>query len=236
MSSPDQYTLKHLSRLEEQIGYSFTDKKLAIISLTHSSYGDGRRSKSDNERLEFLGDRVLGLLTAELLYDIVNGDEGKMARKLNAMVRKEACARVARLINLGEALMMSPSEIKQGGRDKTSILGDACEALLAALYIDGGYSVAKDFYTKFWAHEIDSATSENTKDPKTILQEQAAADGHGIPTYEVVERSGPDHRPLFVVSVSVDGYGEAQGTGKSKKDAERFAARHLLENGKTHDS
>jgi len=231
MPKPDQYTLKRLSRLEEQIGYEFKDKNLAVISLTHSSYGDGRRSKSDNERLEFLGDRVLGLLTAELLYDVIQGNEGQMARKLNAMVRKEACARVARLINLGEVLMMSPSEIKQGGRDKTSILGDACEALLAALYIDGGYGVAKTFYEKFWVHEIDSATSVNTKDPKTILQEQAAAKGHGVPTYEVVERSGPDHRPLFVVCVNVDGFGSAQGTGKSKKDAERFAARHLLEDG-----
>jgi len=229
MTKPDHHTLKHLARLESKIDYVFTDKKLAVIALTHSSYGDGRRSKVDNERLEFLGDRVLGLLTAELLYDVLKGDEGQMARKLNALVRKETCARIARRINLGDALMMSPSEVKQGGRDKTSILGDACEALLAALYLDGGYPAAQTFYNEFWAGEVDIATAVNTKDPKTVLQENAAAAKYGTPTYTVMERSGPDHRPLFVVEVSIEGLGQAQGTGKSKKDAERYAAMHLLE-------
>jgi ribonuclease-3 len=228
MTAPTaQFTLR-LAKLEKTIGYEFKDKELAVLSLTHSSYGDGRRAHKDNERLEFLGDRVLGLLTAERLYNICAGDEGSMAQRLNALVRKEACARVARQINLGEAMLISPSENRQGGRDKTSILGDACEALLAALYIDGGYDIARDFYDKFWGEAIIEVTQVSAKDPKTLLQEKAAAENVGVPVYTVAHRSGPDHRPLFVIEVSVEGVGAAQGTGKSKKNAERFAATHLL--------
>lgn len=230
MIEPSANVLKMLDRLETTIGYVFKDKDLAVMSLTHSSYGDGRRKFFNNERLEFLGDRVLGLLTAERLYEVCDGDEGNMARRLNALVRKETCALIAREINLGEALLISPSEIKQGGRDKTSILGDACESLLAALYLDGGYSTVQKFYDTFWGEEIRKITTVSAKDPKTELQERASAAGHGVPIYTVLERSGPDHRPLFKVEVGVDGLGAAQGTGKSKKDAERFAAIHLLEN------
>ena len=222
--------LKMVNRLENNIGYQFADTQLAVTALTHSSYGDGRRNHKNYERLEFLGDRVLGLLTAEWLYVSYDGNEGSMARRLNALVRKEACALVARKIDLGEALLMAPSEIRQGGRDKMSILGDACEALLAAIYLDGGYSAAQKFYEAWWGDEIKRVTSINVKDPKTKLQERASADGHSPPTYTVVSRSGPDHRPLFVVSVEVEGIGSYSGTGKSKKDAERFAAIHLLEN------
>ncbi|PHR61493.1 MAG: ribonuclease III [Robiginitomaculum sp.] len=230
MSTPSPQTLKRLARLEKTIEYSFKDKELAILALTHSSYGDGRRKFTNNERLEFMGDRVLGLLTAERLYMICEGDEGSMARRLNALVRKETCALVARSINLGEALLISPSEIKQGGRDKTSILGDACESLLAAIYIDGGYEVVKTFYSTFWGGEIRKVTAISAKDPKTELQERASAAGHEVPVYSVLERKGPDHRPMFLVEVDVKGLGASQGTGKSKKDAERFAAQHLLEN------
>lgn len=230
MTKPSAHILKTLARLETTIGYTFKDKDLAVMSLTHSSYGDGRRKFFNNERLEFLGDRVLGLLTAERLYEVCDGDEGNMARRLNALVRKETCAQIARLINLGEALLISPSEIKQGGRDKTSILGDACESLLAALYLDGGYDTVQAFYNTFWHDEIKRVTTISAKDPKTELQERASTDGYGVPVYSVVERSGPDHRPLFKVEVVVAGLGAMQGTGKSKKDAERFSALHLLEN------
>ena len=230
MTSPSPQSLNRLTRLEDEMGYEFKDKQLAITSLTHSSYGDGRRKTNNNERLEFLGDRVLGLLTAEHLYEACPGNEGNMARKLNALVRKETCARVARALGLGEALLISPSEVKQGGRDKTSILGDACESFLAAIYLDGGYEAALNFYEKYWQIEVDKTARTNTKDPKTILQEDASAAGFGVPSYNVIERSGPDHRPLFVVEVTIEGLGSAQGTGKSKKHAERYAAVHLLEN------
>lgn len=221
---------RRLSRLEKRIGYEFKDKELALQSLTHSSYGDGRRVHKDNERLEFLGDRILGLMTAHRLYELTTGKEGAMARKLNALVRKETCAAIAREIDLGDAIMLSPSEERQGGRDKNSILGNSCEALIAALYLDGGLTAAWSFYDEFWQDEIQKVTQKSMKDPKTELQERASAAGGGTPEYVVLERSGPDHRPMFVIEVSCENIGTAQGTGKSKKMAERYAARHLLEN------
>ena len=233
MSKPDTKSKndfdKRIKTLEDTIHYKFKDRKLARLALTHASYGDGRSARGNNERLEFLGDRVLGLLTAERLYDLCEGDEGKMARRLNALVRKEACAQVAREIGLGDALLIAPSEVKQGGRNKTSILGDACEALLAALYLDGGYKTVSKFYDRFWKQQLKGVTAKSAKDPKTDLQERASARKYGVPIYSVIERTGPDHRPLFVIEVEVSGLGSAQGTGKSKKDAERFAAIHLLE-------
>ena len=222
-------SLKRITRLETTIGYDFKDKELALLALTHSSYGDGRKKTANNEQLEFLGDRVLGLLTAERLYQMNLGTEGGMARRLNALVRKEACAEVARQIKLGEALLISPSEVKSGGRDKNSILGDACEALLAALYIDGGYSVAQAFFLKYWADQIHRVTAVSAKDPKTELQESASAAGMGTPEYSIIDRSGPDHDPSFTINVDVEGLGNAQGTGKSKKEAERMAASRILE-------
>ncbi|MCF6276094.1 MAG: ribonuclease III [Robiginitomaculum sp.] len=222
--------LKRLAGLETEIRLVFKDKHLIVKALTHPSYGDGRSKDPNYERLEFLGDRVLGLLTAERLFVLDTGNEGSMARRLNALVRKEACARVARRIDLGSYLLMSPSEVRQGGRDKTSILGDACEALLAAIYLDGGLESADKFYNEFWREELENVFKKNNKDPKTELQEKASASGYGLPEYSVAGRTGPDHRPLFVIEVDVPGLGAAKGTGKSKKDAERYAAQHLLEN------
>ncbi len=218
-----------LRGLEDRIGYSFTDTDLLVRAMTHSSYGDGQRSAPDNERLEFLGDRVLGLMTAAALYHYSSEAEGTLARRLNALVRKETCAQVAREVILGDALLLSSSEDRQGGREKTSILGDGCEALIAAIYLDGGYVEAKKFYDRFWQPILAEVVRKSAKDPKTELQERAMVVGQTLPKYEIKERSGPDHRPLFVIQVSVDGIGSAQGTGKSKRDAERFAAAHLLE-------
>jgi len=224
-----QPSLNRIVILEEKIGYVFKDKSLALLSLTHASYGDGRIKVSDNERLEFLGDRVLGLLTAERLYFMNLGNEGGMARRLNALVRKDACAEVARKIGLGDALLISPSEVKTGGREKASILGDACEALMAAIYLDGGYDAVREFYDRFWQDQIDRVTAISAKDPKTTLQEDASAAGYGIPIYTVLDQSGPDHDPKFKIEVAVDGIGKAQGEGKSKKEAERAAAVQILE-------
>ncbi len=221
---------RRLEVLETRMGYKFQDKALGQRALTHSSFGDGRRAIENNERLEFLGDRVLGLLTAEKLFILSPSDEGAMARRLNALVRKETCARIARKLGLGDALQISPSEEKQGGREKVSILGDACEALLAAIYLDGGFEAAKLFFEAHWVDEIDAVTKGSMKDPKTSLQEKAVMAAGAQPVYAVIERSGPDHRPLFVVEVNVENIGSAKGSGKSKKDAERYAALHLLEN------
>jgi len=220
---------RKLSELQGRMGYNFKDPKLLTIALTHSSYGDGQRKFTNYERLEFLGDRVLGLLTADMLYHAQEEAEGGMARRLNALVRKETCARVARSIGLGDALLISASEDKQGGRDKNSILGDACESLLGAIYLDGGMAAALAFYKAHWSEEIQRVLAKSAKDPKTELQERASVEGGSAPSYSVIEQTGPDHRPLFVVEVSVDNVGSAKGTGKSKKIAERFAAQHLLE-------
>ena len=215
---------RRLEGLEARIGYVFQDRDLAKRALTHSSYGDGDPRVRNYERLEFLGDRVLGFLTAERLFLNRNEAEGTMARRLNAFVRKEACAQVGKEIGIGEALLLSASEDRQGGRSKLSILGDSVEALMAALYLDGGWEAARRFYEAQWKPQL----AEAPKDPKTELQERAAVDQR-VPVYELIERKGPDHRPIFVVEVRVDGVGTAQGTGSSKKDAERFAARHLLD-------
>lgn len=220
---------KKLDAVQERIGYQFKDKTLLTVALTHSSYGDGQRKMENYERLEFLGDRVLGLLTADMLYHTQEETEGSMARRLNALVRKETCARVARAVGIGEALLISASEDKQGGRDKNSILGDACESVLGAIYLDGGMEAALSFYDSFWSDEIERVLAKSAKDPKTELQERASIAGGGAPVYSVLEQSGPDHRPLFVIEVSVNKIGSAKGTGKSKKIAERYAALHLLE-------
>lgn len=220
---------RRLSMLEESLGYIFKDKDLAIRALTHSSYGDGRRKTADYERLEFLGDRVLGLMTAETLFFLSSEKEGTLARRLNALVRKETCARIARRLGIGEALLLSPSEERQGGREKTSILGDACESILGAIYLDGGYEASRQFFDRHWHDDIEAVTKKSMKDPKTALQEKASSQNKGLPVYTVLERSGPDHKPLFVIEVAIEGVGSAKGTGKSKKDAERYAAIHLLE-------
>jgi len=220
---------RKLAALQERMNYRFQDQSLLAVALTHSSYGDGQRKTTNYERLEFLGDRVLGLLTADMLYHAQEEAEGGMARRLNALVRKETCARVARAIGVGEALLISASEDKQGGRDKNSILGDACESILGAIYLDGGMAPALKFYEAHWSEEIARVFAKSAKDPKTELQERASAEGGGAPIYSVLEQSGPDHRPLFVIEVGVDKIGSAKGTGKSKKIAERFAALHLLE-------
>lgn len=151
-----------------------------------------------------------------------------MATRLNALVRKETCARVAKKLGLGQALLLSPSEDRQGGREKVSILGDACEALIAALYIDGGYKAVENFYNKHWQDELDAVLNKSSKDPKTNLQELALSKGLRIPSYSIDKRSGPDHNPVFTIRVEVEGLGVDFGEGKSKKEAERLAAAHLL--------
>ena len=221
---------RKISELEGRMNYVFSDKSLLSRALTHSSYGDGQRKIPNYERLEFLGDRVLGLLTSEMLFRATQEDEGALARRLNALVRKETCARVSRKIGVSDGLLLSQSEDKQGGREKTSILGDACESILGAIYLDGGLEAAKTFFDSFWADEIKRVMEKAAKDPKTQLQEKSSSAGGGSPDYRVIEQSGPDHRPLFVIEVAVDRIGSARGTGKSKKDAERYAAQHLLEN------
>jgi ribonuclease-3 len=213
--------------VEEAVGHSFDDRSLLVRALTHASLsGDGVR---DLERLEFLGDRVLGLLTAEVLWRrYPNLSEGDLAPRLNAMVRKETCAEAARSWKLGPALRMSRGEERAGGRDKDAILGDACEALLGALYIDGGLEAARKAYDRFWLAQFDELSTQ-TIDPKTALQEWAQEKGYGTPRYNDIDREGPDHAPRFTVAVEVNGLKPEHATGSNKRVAQMRAARKMLE-------
>jgi ribonuclease III len=215
-------------QLEDRLGYRFSDRAWLERAMTHASFGDGRRDVGNNERLEFLGDRVLGLLTADYVYhEFEQVDEGGLASRLNAIVRKETCARVARRAGLGAALRMSPAEERSGGREKTNVLGDACEALIGALYLDGGIAAAKVFFDRYFQEER-SATAKKLKDAKTRVQEWALARGLGIPAYQEVSRTGPDHRPLFTIALDLPGFENAVGEGASKQEAERAAAQAFL--------
>jgi ribonuclease-3 len=217
-----------VAQLEARIGHAFADRDLFERALTHASVGDGARKVRHNERLEFLGDRVLGLLAAERLLAMdPDSREGVLSPRLANLVNGRACARVARRIGLGDALRIAGSATKIGARENDTVLGDACEALMAALYIDGGLEAARAFFLKFWSEEFDNAEPE-AKDVKNHLQEWAQSRGLALPKYQVVSRAGPDHAPVFTVSVTVDGYPDEMGTGRSRQDAEKAAALCML--------
>ena len=217
-----------VAELERRIGHAFADRELFERALTHASVGDGARKVRHNERLEFLGDRVLGLLAAERLLALdPDSREGELSPRLAQLVNGKACARVARRIGLGEALRVAGSASKIGARDNDTVLGDACEALMAAIYIDGGLEAARAFFMKFWAEEFEHADPAS-KDVKNHLQEWAQSRGLPLPKYEVVSRTGPDHAPCFTVSVSVEGYPNERGAGRSRQDAEKAAALCML--------
>ncbi len=182
----------------------------------------------DNQRLEFLGDRVLGLVIAEQLLELDPGAaEGKLAPRLNALVRKETCADVAAEVELGQVLLMGRSEMQSGGRRKTAILGDAMEAVIAAVYLDGGYDAARSMILALWAEKLSTA-AEIAIDPKTALQEWAQARGMAPPVYDEVSRRGPDHAPLFVVEARLENGTSASAEARSKRQAQQAAADDLL--------
>jgi len=223
-----------VAELAARLGHDFADPALLERALTHASVGDGaKRPRSgplrDNERLEFLGDRVLGLLTAErLLARLPEAAEGELAPRLNRLVSREACARVARRIGLGPALRLAGGESKGGGRDKDSILAGACEALIAALYEDGGLPAAAAFFDRWWLEEFDALPAlGQALEVKLALQQWAQKAGRPLPVYKVVGREGPDHAPQFTVEVTVQGAAPAQGTGSSRQAAEKAAAQAL---------
>jgi len=220
-----------IEALERRLGYAFHDRLLLERALTHASVGDGAAKPGlDNERLEFLGDRVLGLLTAERLIALDPvASEGDLAPRLNALVNRQTCARVARAIGLGPALRLSGAETRTGGRDKDSILGNACEALIAALYQDAGLDNTRRIFLDIWRDEFDALSAPRPKDAKTQLQEWAQARGRPLPSYAVVGRDGPEHAPVFTVEVTVEGHGRAQGQGSSRQTAEKSAAQSMID-------
>lgn len=214
--------------LEKKLGYRFKDVSLIERALTHASVRGGQSERGDNERLEFIGDRVLGLAIAEVLsLKHPDASEGELARRFNRLVRGEACARVARSIDLGAHLILSDSEADSGGREKMTILADAVEAVLGAVFLDTGFDKARGVVLKLWQEQSESAP-ETTVDAKSELQEWAQGQGLSLPKYAVVSRKGPDHAPHFTAEVTIAGKKPARGEGASKRIAEQQAASALL--------
>lgn len=212
--------------LSEGLGYGFRDAKLFEQALTHGSLPKA----SDNyERLEFLGDRVLGLVIAEALYRQHGGErEGKLAARHSTLVRGDMCADVAEKLGLAEIVKVGVAEKKLGVNKMRSILGDVMEAIIGAIYMDGGMDAARDFVLKHWAVHLAKPETAR-KDAKTFVQEWVLARGAALPVYEVTARVGPEHQPEFTVKLSVGKYGEAHGSGRSKQIAEMAAAQQFIE-------
>lgn len=184
--------------------------------------------RDDNQRLEFLGDRVLGLVMAEaLLKADPNAAEGMLAPRFNALVRRETCADVARQIDLGAVLKLGRSEMKSGGRRKEALLADAMEAVIAAVYQDGGFEAARDVILHLWGKRVGNV-ADDARDAKTSLQEWAQARGEVPPLYVEVNRTGPDHQPIFTIEVRLASGPSEQATAGSKRHAEQAAAAALL--------
>jgi len=216
-------------RLKQALGHRFADPGLLDEALTHSSVASAGDRRRTNERLEFLGDRVLGLVVADMLFDrFPDEDEGALARRHAALVRRESLARVAESIGLAESIRLSRGEEDAGGRKNPGLLADACEAVIAALYLDGGIDVAATFIRDQW----DAMMAEDVrppKDAKTELQEWAQARGLALPRYREVGREGPAHAPMFSIEVSLADRTPASASGPSKRAAEQAAAEAMLE-------
>jgi ribonuclease-3 len=214
---------------EDRIGYRFKDPALLEQALTHISALTGARNRAGSyQRLEFLGDHVLGLVVSDMLFRaFAKADEGEMSRRLADLVRKEACADVARAIDLGEAIRLGASEANAGGRGRTAILADVCEALIGAVFVDGGYPAASALIERLWSERM-RTPARPLRDSKTVLQEWAQARGLPTPNYKEVERKGPDHDPEFRVTVELPELAPAEGLGRSKRAAEQAAAAAML--------
>lgn len=219
---------RNIKGLETTLGYRFKNRGLLDRALTHSSTRSDQAKAEDNERLEFLGDRVLGLAIAELLIERdPKASEGALARRFNRLVRKEACARVGRALGLGPLLLLSVAENDSGGRDKETILADATEAVLAAIFLEAGFPVVRTVVRQMWLPLIDGLP-DSVADAKSMLQEWAQGQGLPLPKYVEISREGPDHAPQFTTEVRIDGCKPARGGGANKRAAEQAAATAML--------
>ncbi|MEM9881255.1 MAG: ribonuclease III, partial [Pseudomonadota bacterium] len=208
----------------------FKDRDNLTRALTHRSALSAHEdhNAASYQRLEFVGDRVLALVISEMLYEAFpDAEEGELARRLTGLVRNETCAAVAIACHMPEFIKLGEGEQRAGGRKKEAIIGDVCEAVLAAIYFDGGLEAARGFVERNWRHLMES-WSKPLRDPKTALQEWAHSKKLQSPTYLEVSRTGPDHALSFVMEVSVDGLEGAAGKGKSKREAEQKAASTFL--------
>ena len=214
-----------LEQLEKQLGHTFKDKGLLTDALTHSS----TNGETNYERLEFLGDRVLGIVIARALYEKFPDEaEGDLAKRLAALVQGELLAEIAAEINLGKHILLSDAEAQAGGAQNENILSDVFEALIGALYLDSGLDKAKAFIEGLWKNRFDE-TKAPPQHPKTVLQEWAQGQGLPLPSYKIIDQHGPDHAPLFDVQLTVKGYPVITAQGASRQDAEKQAARIFFE-------
>lgn len=222
-------TDKTIDALERRLGYSFASREGLLRALTHrSAVPADTAAHQSYQRHEFLGDRVLALVIADMLFQAYpKSEEGDLARRLNQLVRRETCAEVAVDLDLGEAVRLGPGERQSGGRRKEAILGDVTEAVIAAIYLDGGFDPARAFVERNWRGRME-ALSGPLRDPKTTLQEWAQGRALPTPIYEQTDRSGPDHAPVFTVKVRIRGLSDGEGRGKSKREAEQAAAQMVL--------
>jgi ribonuclease III len=217
-----------LQQFFERLGFAFKDRSLVALALTHASARPSLKPNEDNERLEFLGDRVLGLAIAELLTQTFpEASEGELARRYNQLVRAETCAEIAKEWELGQLILMSGGEAESGGRGKKTILANACEAVLGAIFIEAGYQAARDVVFRFWASELASLDLA-APDAKSILQEWAQGRRLSLPRYVEIAREGPDHKPRFTSEVQIDGVAPERGHGANKRAAEQAAALAML--------
>ena len=217
-----------LQQFFERLGFAFKDRALVDLALTHASARPSLKPNEDNERLEFLGDRVLGLAIAELLTQTFpEASEGELARRYNQLVRAETCAEIAKEWELGQLILMSGGEAESGGRSKKTILANACEAVLGAIFCEAGYQAARDVVFRFWASELASLDLA-LPDAKSILQEWAQGRRLSLPRYVEIAREGPDHKPRFTAEVQIDGVAPERGHGANKRAAEQAAALAML--------
>ncbi|MFZ9395874.1 MAG: ribonuclease III [Erythrobacter sp.] len=207
-----------------QIGITPATETRWLAALTHGSFG----LESNYERLEFLGDRVLGLAMAEWLFETSDAAEGKLSQRLNALVSRQTCAAVAMQIGLPEHIRLGKQAHDDGARESTNILGDVMEALLGAHFLDFGFAATRDLIRNFWEREFAGGTGK-AKHPKSALQEWAAGNQRKPPEYELIAREGPDHAARFTVRVSVRNVGSAEATASNKQEAERLAAAAFME-------
>jgi ribonuclease III len=215
--------------LEARIGYKFADPALLATAFTHVSALRAQRKQGDSyQRMEFLGDHVLGLVVSDMLYrTFPNADEGGLSKRLADLVRKESCADVGKQLGLLDEIMLGQVGAGEGVRLRNSVLGDICEALIGAVFLDGGYAAAADFVERNWTERM-RKLRRPSRDPKTVLQEWAQGKGLPAPVYREVERTGPHHDPQFRVAVELPGLAPAEGVGPNKRAAEKLAASVMI--------
>jgi ribonuclease-3 len=218
------------SAIEERIGHKFADANLLVTAMTHVSALKPLRKRGESyQRLEFLGDHVLGLIVSDMLYrSFPNADEGEMSKRLADLVRKESCADVAKSLGLADDIKLGAVGAGAGVRLRKSVLGDICEAVIGAVYLDGGFQAASEFVERNWTERM-KKPRQPLRDPKTVLQEWAQGKGLPTPVYREVERTGPHHDPQFRVAVDLPGLAPAEGVGGSKRAAEKVAASVMIE-------